>query len=143
MRKRALVSVGLLMSLVACGAPNLNKEVDLKSIRSESNLRKEIVLEEFNFPKIQSQLFKHREFCHINFDFSLDKRQVHYATVLYGNADQAELAQQAVMDLTFFSNGKIQITGYTYYSQQQYLVNAFLQALLKPEVCPDGILKKE
>ena len=141
--RRVLVSVSLAMGLVACAAPNPNKEVDLKSIRSESNLRKEVVIEEFNFPKIQSQLFKHREACHINFDFSLDKGQVHYATVLYGNANQPEMAQQAVMDLAFFSNGKMQIIGYTYYSQQQYLVNAFLQALIKPEECSEGILKKE
>lgn len=141
--RRTLVSVGLVMGLVACGAPSPNKEVDLKSVRSDSNLRKEVVIEEFNFPKIQSQLFKHREACPINFEFSLDKGQVHYATVIYGNANQPDLTQQAVLDLTFFSNGKMQITGYTYYSQQQYLVNAFLQAIAKPEVCPNDVFKKE
>ena len=134
MKKSVVAVFGLVLGVTACTMPAPGN-LDQRTIRSEANLRTEVVLEEINF---------HREHCAISFDFSLDKNEVHYATVLYGLTDQPELAQQAVLDLTYFSsNGKTQVIGYTYYGQQQFLVDAFLQALAKPEVCAEGIAKKE
>ncbi len=143
MKKSVVAVFGLVLGVTACTMPAPGN-LDQRTIRSEANLRTEVVLEEINFPQVQQRLYKHREHCAISFDFSLDKNEVHYATVLYGLTDQPELAQQAVLDLTYFSsNGKTQVIGYTYYGQQQFLVDAFLQALAKPEVCAEGIAKKE
>lgn len=140
---RFLVLAALSLGLMACAAPPSPAQLDVKRVRTEDNLRKEVVLAAINFPQIQSQLFKHREYCEVSFDFSLDNNQVHYATVRYGTADKPDLADQAVLDLTAFSNGKVQVVGYTYYSQQQFLVDAFLQAISKPQLCAPGIAKKE
>lgn len=142
MRKSVVAVVSLVLGVTACTAP-APSNLDLSTIRSEANLRKEVRLEEINFPQIQQALYKHREHCQIQFDFSLDPNKVHYATVLYGLEAQPELAYQAVLSLTYFSNGKTQVVGHTYYGQQQFLVDAFLQALAKPEVCAEGIAKKE
>lgn len=140
--RRSLILIALSLGLTACAAPS-PEQLDIKRVRSEDHLRKEVVLPAINFPQIQAQLFKHRAHCEVSLDFSLDENQVHYATVRYGTADKPNLADQAVFDLTAFSNGKVQVVGYTYYSQQQFLVDAFLQALSKPEVCAPGITKKE
>ena len=75
--KRFLLLMSVSLGLAACAAPAPGSLAP-KDIRSDSNLRKEVVIEEFNFPQVQSRLFKHREHCQISFDFSLDPRQVHY-----------------------------------------------------------------
>lgn len=135
MSTRHLLAVGLAVLLAGC-ANTQSVSLEANTIRAETNLRTTKVFPDFTFPQVQSRLYQHRSQCNINFDFSLQPNEVHYATVYYGLSDQTEPAEQALLDLTYFSNGKLQVQGYTYYNRQAFLVDAFLQALTKPELCP-------
>lgn len=127
--------LGLAALLVGC-ASTQSVSLEADSIRTETNLRTTKVFADLTFPQVQSRLYQHRNQCDINFDFSLQPNEVHYASVYYGLSDQTEPAEQALLDLTYFANGKLQVKGYTYYNRQAFLVDAFLQALAKPEQCP-------
>ena len=107
------------------------------ALRQESNKHAELILQEMSLPALQRQLYKHREQCPIVFEFTMDPRQVHYATVRYGLAEHTALKEQALIDLKAFSNGKMEVVGYSYYPRQAYLIKAFLEAIEHPERCPE------
>lgn len=135
MSTRILLGAGLAIWLAGCAStPEVSLEGE--AIRTETNLRTTKVFADLTLPQVQSRLYQHRAQCAVDFNFSLQPNEVHYATVYYGLAGQTDLSEQALLDLTYFANGKLQVKGYTYYNRQAFLVDAFLQALAKPELCP-------
>mgnify|MGYP001247224162 FL=1 len=140
MKKMRLALIALAVGMSGCMATT---DTGLR----EFDLRKPIYEHHdtpiyMDLPTVQRRLYLHAQVCDIEYSFTKDPLQVHFATVRYGPAGATDLKDQMMLDLTAYATGKLGVVGYSYYAKNAPLISGVLQALAKPDRCPQGIPSK-
>ena len=128
--------------LAGCGTGVSDQGLREFDLRSASGYEYFSADRYMSLPDMQHQLFLHRDLCAAEIEFKKDPRQVHFATIYYGPANQGDLKDKVLLDLTAYASGKTAITAYGYKASNKQLARDVLRVLADPSFCPQGIAPK-
>lgn len=138
MKKMTMLLALLVLAGCAGGSTGL-RETDLRDpefFRTERTIP-------LTFPKIQMALFKHKNACGSGPQFSVDKYQTGYGSIIDKPAGTESFEQAVLVDLvqyqaTMMDDPRTKAKVYSYYANAaaDAQIDQLFNAILHPEVCP-------